>query len=463
MKTYRLDELALLSEDRAVQRYFDARNYKVWRALLLALAFTCLVYAPVSLSSGQPVAAAVAAGDLLLMAGLWLARRHDLFARAFRPLLVGFLIAELVLALLAAPPELDIALAYFFFPALLVALRLRPSEYVLLAVAFGALGGAGVLWGQEEVSLSVLVGQLVGLAVPPAAVLIAALLLARRDRRDFLLRWRSAATRERDRLRMREELADARRIQLSMLPEAPPRLGWLDLSGSSLPASEVGGDFYDYLPLDDDRCVVVIGDVAGHGVSSGLVLASLKSGLHLLRDDLSSPVGVFERLDRMVCETVRWRVIVTLLVAVFDRRRQCLTVVTAGHPPVLHHGRDGHLSPLGLPAPPLGTRLPQRFRETSAPLAPGDVVLFYTDGVTELSDQRQEQFGDQRLAAALDRARRPRGGLLGGSGDDGGADATAIRESLLGTLSRHKSDGPQLDDITLVVARVGDLAAYSAT
>ena len=117
---------------------------------------------------------------------------------------------------------------------------------------------------------------------------------------------------------MREELADARRIQLSMLPEAPPRLGWLDLSGSSLPASEVGGDFYDYLPLDDGRCVVVIGDVAGHGVTSGLVLATLKAGLHLLRSDLTSPVVVFDRLDRMVCDTVRWRVIVTLLVAVFD-------------------------------------------------------------------------------------------------------------------------------------------------
>ena len=90
-------------------------------------------------------------------------------------------------------------------------------------------------------------------------------------------------------------------------------------------------------------------------------------------------------------------------------------------------------------------------------------MLFYTDGVTELADQRQEQFGEQRLADALERARRPRGGLLGRAGDDRGADASGIRESLLGTLSRHKSDGPQLDDITLVVARVGDLAAYSAT
>jgi len=452
MKTYRLDELALLSEDRAVQRYFDGRNYKVWRSVLFVLAFACVVLVPLNLSQGRHLEAAVAGADLVLMAALWLLRRRSFFERAFRPMLLAFLILELVLALLAAPPEMDIALAYFFFPVIVGALRLRASEYVLLAATFGLLGGAGVLWNQGEVPTSVLVGQLFGLAVPPVAVLVAALMLARRDRREFLLRWRSAGTRERDRLRMRDELADARRIQLSMLPDAAPRLDWLDLSGSSLPASEVGGDFYDYLPLSDGRFVVVIGDVAGHGVSSGLVLATLKGGLHLLRDDLAEPVAVFRRLDRMVCETVRWRVIVTLLVALFDPRRGRLTVVTAGHPPLLHRSEGGRIEALGLAAPPLGTRLPQTYREESAPLCPGDTVLLYTDGVTELADLHRAQFGEDRLAAALERAHQ-----RAFSRAEAAPAATVIRESILDTLARHKSDGPQLDDITLVVARVGSL------
>ncbi len=450
MKTYRLDELALFNEDRAVQRYFDGRNYKVWRLLLLMLLLASAVYAVVNLTEGRFLHAAVAGGNVLLTAALWLLRRTAAFEAGFRPLLLAFVVAELLLAVLAAVPEMDVALAYVFFPVLLCLLRLRSSEYLLLVVVFGAVGGAGVMWEQDEAALSVLLGQLLGLAVPPAAVLVAALLLARRDRRSFLARWRTTATRERDRLRMRDELADARRIQLSMLPEAAPRLDWLEVSGSSLPASEVGGDFYDYLPLADGRFVVVIGDVAGHGVSSGLVLASVKGGLHLLRDDLGSPVEVLRRLDRMVRETVRWRVIVTLLAAVFDPRGRRLTVVAAGHPPLLHLGADGRVAALGLPAAPLGTRLSPTFREASLPLAAGDVVLLYTDGVTELADPRREQFGDERLAAALEHAHRRAGGPAA-------ATAAAIREQLLSSLSRHKSDGPQLDDITLVVARVGEL------
>jgi sigma-B regulation protein RsbU (phosphoserine phosphatase) len=127
-------------------------------------------------------------------------------------------------------------------------------------------------------------------------------------------------------------------------------------------------------------------------------------------------------------------------------------VVTAGHPPLLHLGVDGRIQRLGAAAPPLGTRLPQTYREASAPLAAGDVVLFYTDGASELADLRCEQFGDERLAAALERAHRQAGGPAA-------ATASAVRESILASLSGHKSDGPQLDDITLVVARVGELPA----
>ena len=85
---------------------------------------------------------------------------------------------------------------------------------------------------------------------------------------------------------MREELEDARAIQLAMLPSSAPEMGWLELQGMSLPATEVGGDYYDFLKVDEDRIAVVVGDVAGHGVASGLLLSGVRAGLHLLRGDL---------------------------------------------------------------------------------------------------------------------------------------------------------------------------------
>jgi len=444
MKLPRLEELALLPEEAAVQRHFDGRNYRIWRILMLVLLSINLVLLGTYLEQGMTVKASLAGAHLLFLAALWLLRGSAFFARSFRDLLLAFLVVEMALATMAAEPELVIGLCYGIVPALLLALRLRPVEHAVLFSGLGLVGGFSVLQTGGERPASVLVGQVFALALPPAAYLVAALLLTRRTRREFVGRWREAGTRERDRLRMRDELADARKIQLSMLPETAPSLPWLELSGSSLPATEVGGDFYDYLELPGGRLAVVVGDVAGHGVSSGLVLAILKGGLHLLRDELDSPAAVCRRLDRMILETVRWRVIVTLLVAVFDPVRRRLTVVSAGHPPALYLSAGGVPRSVGHGAPPLGTRLPNGFSEDVVEIGEGDVVLLYSDGATELGDLAGNLYGSERLHRALRRAHASHG-----------ASARTVREALLDDFSRFKTDAPQRDDITLVVARVG--------
>lgn len=452
MNVPRVEELAFLPEEEAVQRHFDGRNYLVWRLVVLAgLAPLSVVLLGLSLSEGQTARAIALGVHLALLTGLWLLRRQTLFHRHFRAVLVTFLLVELVFLVAVGAPELDVAVCFVLVPLLLLFLRLRSTEYLLLAAACAAVGITPLVWQARGEPLAGMVAQGIGLALPTAVVLVAALLLARRERRQFLERWREVATRERDRRRMRDELADARRIQLAMLPETAPRLDWLQLSGSSLPATEVGGDFYDYLELGDGRVAVVVGDVAGHGVSSGLVLAAVKGGLHLLRDELcSDPAAVFPRLDRMVREAVRWRVIVTLLVAVLDPVARRVKVVAAGHPPLLLVPAAGAPRTVGLGALPLGTRLDSGFRQDEAPLAPGDVVLFYTDGASELAGHDGHPFGDERLLAAVAKAR------------GGRASARQIREAVLDALSRHKRDAPQDDDITLVVARVGTMDEVGA-
>jgi serine phosphatase RsbU (regulator of sigma subunit) len=437
----RLDDLTQLPEERAVERWFDGRNWRTLRRVLVAAAAASVVAGVGLLSRDAAGAAAACGANLLLLAAMWLLRHQRWFAASFRSITLGLVLVEFAVFASLTPHEGRIALSLVVFPLLLVFLRLRPAEALLLAGTFGATGTITVLWDEPWRGALALLGPLVGLALPPVVALLVALHLTRRERRSFLERWRQHVTRERERVRMRDELADARRLQLAMLPDRAPAHEWLDLAATSLPASEVGGDFFDYLDLGEGRVAVVVGDVAGHGVAAGLVLAAVKSGLHLLRDDLTDPVAVFQRLDRMVRDAVRWRLFVTLLVAIVGRDDRRVRVVSAGHPPALLVGGDGARF-LGHPALPLGTRLAARYRVDDADLGPGDLLVLYSDGLTEHGDAAGEGFGSARLQ---------RGVLRLASGHQ--ATARSVRDGVLDALSRFKGDSPQRDDVTLVVVR----------
>ena len=197
---------------------------------------------------------------------------------------------------------------------------------------------------------------------------------------------------------MREEIGDARRIQLSMLPRQAPRFPGLDIAGISIPANEVGGDYYDYFPLDDRRLAVVVADVAGHGLASGLILSGIRSCLHLLLESPPDPVTVLQRLDRVVRQTAGKRHFVTMICAVFDLAERRVVVATGGHPPMLHAKglagpktpEDADVQELGTPSLPLGTPLPGRFQQSEAHFEPGDVFLLYTDGIAETCNDRTD-------------------------------------------------------------------------
>ncbi|HVG06218.1 MAG TPA: PP2C family protein-serine/threonine phosphatase, partial [Thermoanaerobaculia bacterium] len=234
----------------------------------------------------------------------------------------------------------------------------------------------------------------------------------------------------------------ARKIQLSMLPQAAPGVDWLDLAAASLPATEVGGDYYEYFLIGPSKLVLVIGDVAGHGLASGLLLSGVRSCLYLLEADLATPAPVFERLNHMVRRTTDKRTYVTLLCAVLDRAECKLELVSAGHPPMLRFdSRTRRFDEVGHGAPPLGTFLDARYEPVRAPLAPGDLLIFYTDGLVEARNAQDQEYGDARLQKAVARAADSR-------------TAREIRDAVLGDLSNFKGDHEQVDDITVVVVRV---------
>ena len=441
MKAPTLDELVLLPEPLALQRHFDAKNYRVFRYLLILVVILSISGIAASAERRDPYGLTIYIADILLCAVLFFLRRQEVFVRNFRQILLVYLFVQIVVLKYATAPlgrgDFGPFIAVAF---VLLIFRLRLSEHLMLFAAFWAAAVFPLSW--LGVQQKVVEGGVIGVSVVAIVCLFAAVGFTQLDRRRFLAVWRKEHFRNRERLRMREEIEYARKIQLSMLPQGGPEVDWLDLAAASLPATEVGGDYYEYFQPSDTQMIMVIGDVAGHGLASGLLLSGVRSCLYLLEEDLASPVKVMERLNHMVRRTTDKRTYVTLLCAVLDRGENLLTVVSAGHPPVLHYDpRSGSFDEVGDGAPPLGTFLETGYQTVRHPLAAGDLLLFYTDGLVEARNARGEDYGDARLQRAVARAA-------------GSRTAREVRDAILGDLANFKGDQEQADDMTLVVVRL---------
>jgi|GEM_PF-1013833 len=445
MRIRTLDELLLLPEETAVHRYFDGVNWQRFRWLVAGALLAGAIVAIDAGTSGDRFRLFAALGDLVVFAAFLLLRRTRPIEEGFRWATVALVGVELVaIALWTDDPQ---ALAVFLalLPSvLLLVLRFGPATSTALWAATAAVIATWHLVHGTALERALL--WVFGLSIPVVLAASLGVRITTRRHREFVDRWRRAATRERERLRMRGELADARKIQLSMLPAGDPDVDWLDLSGVCLPAVEVGGDYFDYIRLDDDCFVLVMADVAGHGVASGLLIAGLRSSLYVLHEHLRTPAAVLDRLNLMVRESVRHRTFVTATVAVIEHTGPPqgggrMRVASAGHPPVLHYrATDRTVCEVGAPAPPLGTRLPAAYREDAVDLAPDDLVLLYTDGLVEAVDHHTDAFGFDRLERSLAQAA------------DAGP-ARAVRNDLLDSVARFKGETLQADDLSMIVAR----------
>jgi len=444
MKAPTLDELVLLPEPLALQRHFDGKNFRAFRYLLILVTFLCISGIATSAERRDPYGLTIYIADIVLCAVLFALRHRDVFVRNFRQILLVYLFVQIIVLKYATAPLGQGDFGPFIAVAfLLLIFRLRLSEHLMLFASFWAAAVFPLSWlGVQQRAVPADEGGVIGVSVVSLVCLAAAAGFTQLDRRRFLAVWRKESLRHRERLRMREEIEYARKIQLSMLPQGGPEVDWLDLAAASLPATEVGGDYYEYFQPTDSQMIVVIGDVAGHGLASGLLLSGVRSCLYLLEGDLASPVTVMERLNHMVRRTTDKRTYVTLLCAVLDRTESVLTVVSAGHPPVLHYDpRSGSFDEIGNGAPPLGTFLEAEYQTVRLPLAAGDLLLFYTDGLVEARNARGQEYGDARLQRAVARAA-------------GSRTAREVRDAILGDLSNFKGDQEQADDMTVVVVRL---------
>jgi serine phosphatase RsbU (regulator of sigma subunit) len=246
--------------------------------------------------------------------------------------------------------------------------------------------------------------------------------------------------------RLEEELRIARQIQMSLLPaQNAVALPGLRVAALCLPAAEVGGDYYDLLPLSDTRIGVLVADVSGKGTSAALYMAELKGLVLSLSRIYDSPARLLSEANRILSASMDSRSFITMTYAVVDTARRTMRHARAGHNPILHFeartGKTHVLTPpgLGLGIDP-GPRFDQVLEEAEVPLASGDLFLFFTDGLSEAMNTRSELFGEGRLRAILEAS-------SGVSGDE-------LKERILAEIREFVGEAAQHDDMTLVLLKV---------
>lgn len=238
-----------------------------------------------------------------------------------------------------------------------------------------------------------------------------------------------------DRVVVRDELEVARELQRELLPRQAPEVPGYEFAFSYRTANTIGGDYYDFLPLEDGRLVVVMGDASGHGIAAGLLMAIANSALKLGFDADPDPATVAGLVNRAVCRTGGRRAFMTLFCGVLEPGSGHLRFICAGHPFPFLRRADGGIAELGTGALPLGIRREHELELQEAVVAPGDSLLLYTDGVVETLDRAGESFGFERLQTGL----------------SPGGSSEAIHERVLRELDRFRGDEPVYDDCSLVV------------
>jgi len=241
---------------------------------------------------------------------------------------------------------------------------------------------------------------------------------------------------------MKKELNYAREIQLSMLPENDAVIGHIKISGISNPASEVGGDYFDYFKISENETGFFICDVSGHGVASGLLLSGLRSGMHLLLEDNSNPKLIMEKLNRMIRKTQNRKMFVTSIFAIIDTEKNKCRLFNAGHlPPYKISGESREIFKIKKHGIALGAMdtvdNSSEDNEVVIDFKKDDKLIFYTDGVNEAMNSINTEYGLENLEYYLN--------------NNSEKDSTALLNGLLGDIKKFTGESIQKDDLTILI------------
>ena len=236
--------------------------------------------------------------------------------------------------------------------------------------------------------------------------------------------------------RLEGEVAAARTIQQKLLPPVEASRPGMAILAHFRPVAELGGDYYDYLPMPDGRTAVAVGDVSGHGLSTGLLVASAKSALAALLESGLSGAPLLVRLNDLILKNTDSRNYMTLAVFIYDAARRSGELFNAGQlAPYRLSG--GEVEALSLPSFPLGVSPRSDFPTRSYDFQPGDRLVFATDGLVEATSPEGEPFGFERFEELLK--------------SEASADPARLRDALLEAVERFTAGAPPEDDRTLMI------------
>lgn len=237
-----------------------------------------------------------------------------------------------------------------------------------------------------------------------------------------------------------KELEIARSIQQRLIPSTPPEIAGIEIAANNIPAREVGGDFYDFIPIADDHWGLVIADVSGKGMPAAMFMGLSRTVVRASTTGSLNPAAAIRQANEIICRDSTSGMFVTLFYAMIDPRRR-IRYVNAGHnPPLLF--RDGLDQPVPLKTGgiALGVRQGIELRELQEDLESGDLLVLYTDGVTEAINDSGEAYGTGHLLDVVQKNRHEKADVV----------LDAIQKDVI-AFAGHQ---PQYDDITMVIVRV---------
>lgn len=243
---------------------------------------------------------------------------------------------------------------------------------------------------------------------------------------------------EKNLMSVKEELRISGQIQQKLLPERLPDIAGYQIAAVNIPATEVGGDYYDIIPLPDHKVAFCFGDVSGKGIPASLLMSNIQATMRTLLLSRNDPALIITRANNLIHASTTSEKYITFFLAILETSNNNLTYCNAGHDNPFHIKGSNieNLQPGGIP---LGFLSDFDYTSTCTPLSSNDVIVIYTDGVTEAMNQMDEEFGLERLKNTLM--------------NNKSANAQQILDALLKAINKHTEGSPQMDDITLVILK----------
>lgn len=240
--------------------------------------------------------------------------------------------------------------------------------------------------------------------------------------------------------RLEGELSIARQIQTTFLPKGDPEVKGFDIAGMNIPSSEVGGDFFDFIKIVENQLGVAIADVSGKGIPAALIMAAFRASLKAEILNNYAIRTIFQKVNRLLFESVEREMYVTAVYGVLDTKNRVLTFSNAGHNPPILRRADGSIEYLSEGGVALGVLELSTYEERPLSLFSGDVLILYTDGVTEAFSPEGEEFGLHRLVEVIN--------------ENYELSARDLLNEIYERVQDFTSDSAQLDDLTMVAIKV---------